>query len=109
MPTPPTTICLDRAGLARAVRELPLLDLRVLMYLLLEASPYSGRVWHPLSRLAEDLGVRDDLVKAVLERLAALDFIEQHPPWIRNVLAIDLGPLLVRGAPEDLPVGSGAP
>ena len=102
-PPNPTSLTLDRALLRRAIEILPSLDLRILMYLVLHVTPFSNRVWRPLTRIADDLGLRETMLVGVIERLAALHFIEQHPPWIKNVLTIDIGPLLIRGGPENLP------
>lgn len=104
--TPPHPILrIRRDDLAHALR-LSATDLQVLVLLLVQACPETGRIWDPPERMAEALNLPFSLVEDALHRLACEDFLEEHPTLMRQLRCVELGQVFLRSMhpPRNLPL-----
>lgn len=98
-------ICLRREVLLGALRNLSVLEVAVLLVLVTQTCPTTGRVWTSAARIADELKVSPAVVETLLDRLEFVGFLRSAP--VRgSIRTIELGLIFMRtaDAPENLPV-----
>lgn len=97
------TVTLRREKLAACARDLPAVELRVLLVLLQGACPRTGRAWTTPLRLAEELSLAPAVVDAALTSLESRSQLTLFSRGHGALRCFDLGPVLVRADPEPPP------
>ncbi len=96
---------LRRERLLGALRNLSVQEAAILILLVTQACPTTGRVWTSTSRIADELKVSPAVVETLLDRLELLGHVTSATAR-GSIRTIELGPVFVRDAeaPENLPV-----